>query len=66
MTPRVLGSMVRLDRPASGRARLVAIVLQRSESVDYIEQAPRGELSSEQLEAHYPGALVITTSVEVP
>ncbi|OJY26149.1 MAG: hypothetical protein BGO98_36885 [Myxococcales bacterium 68-20] len=66
VTPRVLGSMVRLDRPASGRARLVAIVLQRSESVDYIEQAPRGELSSEQLEAHYPGALVITTSVEVP
>lgn len=66
VAPRVLGSMVRLDRPAPGRARLVAVVLERSETVDYVEQAPLDKLSSEELEAHYRGALVVTTSVEIP
>lgn len=63
--PRVLGSMVRLERPAPGPAQLVAIVLGRSEGVDWVEHAPRSELSSKQLLAHYPDALVVITSVEL-
>ncbi len=66
VAPRVLGSMVRLDRPASGPARLVAIVLERSESVEHVEQARLEELSPEHLGARYPGALVVTTRVEIP
>lgn len=66
MAPRVLGSMVRLERPASGPARLVAIVLSRSESIDYVEHTSADRLSREQLEIHYPGALVAVTRVEVP
>lgn len=65
VAPRVLGSMVRLDRPAAGPARLVAIVLPRSESVDYVEHAPLDRLSREQLEARYPDALVVAVSVEI-
>lgn len=64
--PRVLGSMVRLDRPASGAAQLVAIVLSRSESVDHVEHAPLDRLTREQLAAHYEGALVVVTRVEIP
>ncbi|MBX3209985.1 MAG: hypothetical protein KF764_33455 [Labilithrix sp.] len=63
--PRVLGSMVRLDRPAPGPARLVAIVLSGSESIDHVEHAAVDQLSREQLEVHYPGALVVTTHVEI-
>ncbi|MCW5837264.1 MAG: hypothetical protein KIS78_33020, partial [Labilithrix sp.] len=63
--PRVLGSMVRLDRPAPGPARLVAIVLSRSESIEHVERAPVEQLSRERLEARYPGALVVTTRVEI-
>lgn len=63
--PRVLGSMVRLDRPASGPARLVAIVLPQSESVDHVEQASLDDLSSERLAAHYPGGFVVNVSVEI-
>ena len=63
--PRVLGSMVRLDHPAKGAARLVAIVLSRSETVEWIEKAPLEGLSRERLLARYPGSLVIVTHVEV-
>lgn len=63
--PRVLGSMVRLDRPTSGPARLVAIVLPRAESVDYVEKAPRDRLTREELATHYGDALVVDTRVEV-
>ena len=63
--PRVLGSMVRLDRPASGGGRLVAIVLPQSESVDHVERASLDDLVSERLAAHYPGAFVVTVSVEI-
>ena len=63
--PRVLGSMVRLDHPASGPARLVAIVLPQSESVDFVEHASLEQLSREQLAARYPNALVVTVSVEI-
>ncbi len=64
--PRVLGSMVRLDHPAPGAARLIAIVLSRSESVEHVEHAPLERLTREQLAAHYQGALVVVTNVEVP
>jgi hypothetical protein len=63
--PRVLGSMVRLDRPAPGPARLVAVVLERSESVEFVEQASVDALAPEKLAAHYGGALVVTTRVEI-
>ena len=63
--PRVLGSMVRLDRPASGPGRLFGIVLPHSESVDHVERASLDELTRDRLEAHYPGALVVTVSVEI-
>jgi hypothetical protein len=63
--PRVLGSMVRLDHPAPGPARLVAIVLPRSESVEHVERAPLDELSRERLAARYEGSLVIVTRVEI-
>jgi hypothetical protein len=66
VAPRVLGSMVRLDRPASGAAQLVAIVLPRSEGVDHVEHAPRDRLTREQLAKHYEGALVVVTRVEIP
>lgn len=64
-TPRVLDAMVRLDRPAPGSGRLVAIVLGRSESVEYVEHASLDELTPARLMAHYPGALVVATRVEV-
>jgi hypothetical protein len=64
--PRVLGSMVRLDHPAPGPARLVAIVLPRTESVDYVEHAPLERLTREELATHYGGALVVITRVEIP
>lgn len=63
--PRVLSSMVRLDRPAPGPARLVAIVLSKSESVEHVERAPLAELSREKLLSRYEGALVIVTRVEI-
>ncbi len=63
--PRVLGSMVRLERPASGPARLVAIVLPKSESVDHVEQVSVDDLSPERLATHYPGAFVVNVNVEI-
>lgn len=63
--PRVLGSMVRLDRPARGPARLVAVVLPRSETVEHVERASLGELSRERLARHYSGSLVVVTPVEI-
>ena len=45
---------------------LVAIVLSRSESVDHVEHAPLDRLTREQLAAHYEGALVVVTRVEIP
>lgn len=63
--PRVLGSMVRLDHPAKGAARLVAIVLPRSETVEWVEKAPLESLTREGLLARYAGSLVIVTHVEV-
>lgn len=63
--PRVLSSMVRLDRPAPGPARLVAIVLSKSESVEHVERASLAELSREKLSSRYEGALVIVTRVEI-
>ena len=65
VAPRVLGSMVRLERPAPGPARLVAIVLPRSESVEHVERAPLDRLTREQLATHYEGALVVVTRVEI-
>jgi hypothetical protein len=64
-TPRVLGSMVRLDRPAVGAGRLVAIVLPRSETVEHVEGASLDDLSRERLAKHYAGSLVVVTTVEV-
>jgi hypothetical protein len=66
VAPRVLGSMVRLERPARGPARLVAVVLQRGESVEHVERAPLEQLTREQLAMHYRGALVAVTRVEIP
>jgi hypothetical protein len=63
--PRVLGSMVRLDHPAPGPARLVGIVLPRSENVEHVERAPLDQLSRERLAARYPGSLVLVTHVEI-
>ncbi|MDF2694747.1 MAG: hypothetical protein K0S65_3130 [Labilithrix sp.] len=63
--PRVLSSMVRLDRPASGPGRLVAIVLPRTESVEHVEHAPLEQLGREELSNHYGGALVVVIRVEV-
>jgi hypothetical protein len=63
--PRVLGSMVRLDHPAPGPARLVAIVLPRSENIEHVERAPLDRLSREQLAARYEGSLVVVTQVEI-
>lgn len=65
MTPRVLGSMVRLDRPAPGPARLFAVVLPRSESVEHVEHAPLEELSRARLSSKYEGSLVVVTPVEI-
>src|SRR5262249_30983250 len=64
--PRVLGSMVRLDRPAPGPARLVALVLPRIESLDHVEPASLEQVGREQLVSHYGGSLVVTTRVEIP
>jgi hypothetical protein len=66
VAPRVLGSMVRLDRPARGPARLVAVVLPHGESVEHIERASLEQLTREQLAMHYRGALVVVTRVEIP
>jgi hypothetical protein len=63
--PRVLGSMVRLDRPASGPARLVAVVLPRSESVEHVEHVSLDQLDRDRLAAHYGGALVVSIRVEI-
>lgn len=65
MTGQVLDSMVRLDRPASGPARLVAIVLPAPETVDYVEHASQGELERKRLSTHYRESLVTITSVVV-
>lgn len=62
---RVLGSMTRLDHPAHGPAELVAVVLPRSETVDYVERAAREQLSRERLAARYEGSVVLVTRVEI-
>lgn len=64
-SPRVLSSMVRLDDPAPGPATLVAVVLGRAESVEFVEGAAREELGRERLQAHYGDALVVTVPVLV-
>jgi len=64
-SPRVLGTMVRLEDPAPGPAQLVAIVLRHAESVDFVEQAPASELTRERLAARYPDALISVTRIVV-
>jgi hypothetical protein len=56
---------VRLDHPARGAAQLFAIVLPRAESVDYVEEAPREQLTRDELARRYAGALVVNVGVEV-
>ncbi len=63
--PRVLGSMVRLDHPAPGPGRLVAIVLPRNENVDHVEHAALDQLAYDRLAAHYEESLVVVTRVEI-
>jgi hypothetical protein len=63
--PRVLSTMTRLSGPATGPARLVAIVLTKPASVEPIETAPLEDLSRERLASHFPNALVTETRVVV-
>jgi hypothetical protein len=63
--PRVLSTMTRLSGPATGPARLVAIVLTKPTSVEPIESAALEDLSREKLASHFPNALVTETSVVV-
>jgi hypothetical protein len=63
--PRVLSTMTRLSGPATGPARLVAIVLTKPASVEPIETAPLEDLSREKLASHFPNALVTETRVVV-
>jgi hypothetical protein len=64
-SPRLLSTMTRLEDLAPGPARIVAIVLPASETVEYVEAAPVAELAQEKLAAHYPRALVVATNVLV-
>jgi hypothetical protein len=65
-TPHVLDSMVRPDHPAPGHAHLIAIVLPKVESIDFVESEDASALTREQLASHYPGSLVVSLEVEIP
>jgi hypothetical protein len=58
--------MVRPDHPAPGPAHLIAIVLPKAESIDFVESADASTLTRERLSSHYPGSLVVSLDVEIP